>query len=71
MSHDPDELKELRERVRWLVAGTLVAGIMLDRVGPAVLGERYTSLSDWALALVLAAVLVLLGIESVAWLLKR
>lgn len=71
MSADDDELRELREKLRWVVAVVLVIGIFLDRVAPAVLGDDYEPLSDLGLGSILAAILVLLGIESVAWLLKR
>jgi len=71
MASDDDELRELREKLRWIVAVVLVAGIFLDRLAPVVLGDDYEPLSDLGMGSILAAVLVLLGIESVAWLLRR
>ena len=38
MSDDRNGIDELRERVRWIVAGALVAGILFDRICPALLG---------------------------------
>ena len=71
MAGDDDELRELREKLRWVIAAVLVGGLFLDRVAPVVLGPDYEPLSDIGLGSVLAAILVLLGIESVAWLLRR
>ena len=71
MPPDDDELRELREKLRWIVAVVLVFGIFLDRIAPVILGPEYEPLTDLGLGSILAAILVLLGIESVAWLLRR
>lgn len=53
------------------MALVLVVGLFLDRVAPVILGPRYDPVSEVGIGAVLAAILVLLGIEGVSWFLKR
>lgn len=69
--HESDELTELREKVRWLVALVFSAGVLLDRLGPVVFGPAYEPWSEVALASILGSILILLGSEGLTWLLKR
>ena len=64
------EVNRLRDRVRIVVALAFVAGIAVDRVGP-VISDDWQQYSDWSLGLMLAAVLVLLGTESIAVIFAR
>ena len=57
---DAAELTDLQDKLRVVAAFALIAGILLDRLGPSVF-DNYEQYSDWGLGLVLAAVLVLLG----------
>lgn len=71
MPGDDDELSELQRKLRLVVALVLVVGLFLDRVAPVILGPRYDPVSEVGIGAVLAAILVLLGIEGVSWFLKR
>jgi hypothetical protein len=64
------DLRRLQGRVRLVVAVAFTLGLAIDRVGP-LLSDDWVQLSDWGLGLMLAAILVLLGVEGFSAVFRR